>query len=827
MTSTNGTRPGVRFCRVELDYGRHSGAFDLDAGNKPLVIGGANGTGKSSLIEGLVRTLYGFRRGRRDERAAYERRRPWTGGSYRGRVTLETAQGAWDIERDFETDFVTIIAADESSPLFEGEANATRAGESARRFRTLLRDAVGLSDLDDYLRTACVFQGGLRGTSLSLDLVRVAAGGHTDVESAQARLRGEYRELTLEPIGPAASKRRKPGAVERLEREAADLEARTRAARTAEEKRGPLVRARDEQRRGLEGLATDLAALEAAFETLSEARRLEDAAEMSRGRVRRLERTSRDLDEALARLDLARERMALGPAPVYPEDFLERARALEEGLWPRAETLQTELGHLLRPSESTTKGLERYAAPAGLALSAAAALAWVFGSGTLAAAALALGLSSVALWVGRRRAEVSRAEERAERRKAVQRDLEEVKTKIAGMLDGVPDASTLLPGTLTGRRAEFARELADRRLIEESERSLRMAMDLSVRELNEVASREERESDNGTAGDSVSMLFSKEVPGGLAERARHLLRSLQTVAATERDETLAPLKLQLGEVGRVRFDLPAGAEPSVDGVRAARRRCLERTEAARAELASIERELAVETRPEASTLLLERELDAVHNELVDRQARARAYRRAFRLVADAYEAFRQTDEDRLLAAVSSHLNAVSHGALGPLEASGGLEDARILLGGRLLPIDSPPLSYGQLHVALLSIRLGAADFLAGLGVRLPLLIDDPFVHLDDRTAEELWDLLTSIARERQVIVATQDRLVLRHLGVEPDLTLEAPDSGAPRATPVRASSSPAEEGAESSNGGGAAGGEAESSRSRAREAPDLWSQLEP
>lgn len=78
-----------------------------------------------------------------------------------------------------------------------------------------------------------------------------------------------------------------------------------------------------------------------------------------------------------------------------------------------------------------------------------------------------------------------------------------------------------------------------------------------------------------------------------------------------------------------------------------------------------------------------------------------------------------------------------------------------------------------------------------------------------------------------MIVATQDRLVLRHLGVEPDLTLEAPDSGAPRATPVRASSSPAEEGAESSNGGGAAGGEAESSRSRAREAPDLWSQLEP
>ena len=283
MRDTNGTRPGVRFRRVELEYGRHSGAFDLDAGEKPLVIEGPNGTGKSSLMEGLVRTLFGFRRGRRDERAAYERRRPWSGGSYRGRVTLDTAQGEWDVERDFETDLVTIVAAGEPSPLFEGEANATRAGESARRYRALLRDAVGLSDLDHYLRTACVFQGGLRGTSLSLDLLRVAAGGHTDVESAQARLREEYRELTVEPIGQAASRRRKPGAVERLEHEAADLEMRARVARVAEEKRGPLVRAREEQRRMLEALATELVALEAAFETLSEARRLEQAAETSQG----------------------------------------------------------------------------------------------------------------------------------------------------------------------------------------------------------------------------------------------------------------------------------------------------------------------------------------------------------------------------------------------------------------------------------------------------------------------------------------------------------------------------------------------------------------
>ena len=148
--------------------------------------------------------------------------------------------------------------------------------------------------------------------------------------------------------------------------------------------------------------------------------------------------------------------------------------------------------------------------------------------------------------------------------------------------------------------------------------------------------------------------------------------------------------------------------------------------------------------------------------------------------------------------------------------SGGLEDTRVLVGERTVPIDAPPLSYGQLHTALLSIRMGAADFLAGLGVRLPLLIDDPFVHLDERSAGELWRILIRIGRERQVIVATQDRLLLDHLGIAPDLVLadaapgispEGPDEteaqdGRTRATPLQESAL--------SDG-----------------TPDLWGHLEP
>lgn len=112
--------------------------------------------------------------------------------------------------------------------------------------------------------------------------------------------------------------------------------------------------------------------------------------------------------------------------------------------------------------------------------------------------------------------------------------------------------------------------------------------------------------------------------------------------------------------------------------------------------------------------------------------------------------------------------------MGPVVAPDDLDSAQLMYGGRPLALASPPLSYGELHVALFAVRMGAADFLAGMAVRLPLLVDDPFVHLDAGRAAEIWDVLCTIARERQVILTTQDRLVIEHLGVHPDLDLDGP-----------------------------------------------------
>jgi len=100
------------------------------------------------------------------------------------------------------------------------------------------------------------------------------------------------------------------------------------------------------------------------------------------------------------------------------------------------------------------------------------------------------------------------------------------------------------------------------------------------------------------------------------------------------------------------------------------------------------------------------------------------------------------------------------------------------MAGREVALDSPPLSFGEKHVVLLAIRLGAADFLAGDGTRHPLLVDEPFTHLDEVRSREVWDLLQRLARDRQVIVTTQDRLVLDHLGIRPDLDLAVAERAA-------------------------------------------------
>jgi DNA repair exonuclease SbcCD ATPase subunit len=766
---------GVRYAFLELSYGRHAGRVEFDEVDVPYLIVGSNGTGKSTIVEALVRSLYGFRRLRHDERRAHRRRRPWTGGGYRATVGLDGPEGSLTFDRDFDSDEVVVRRVGEDLPLFQGEANLARAGETSRRYREVLRGQFGLADLDAYERTGCVQQGGLIRTELSEDLLRVAAGGHADVESAQRRLRAEYRELTLEPISEGETRRRKQGRLERLQDEVADLESRARDAHAAEERRAPLARERDRLKGEIAGLQTEIEGLEAAFEGVSELETLKTAEEASQGRVRQLESTGHELDEAMARLDLLQTRDLAQDEPVYPADFLARVGALAEGLWPRRQKLDATLETLRARVEDVAsparEAYVRFLAPAAAVVAGAWLLAQAM---TLTGAVLLLaGVAfGAAVWARRHGVAAERTRLADELRRA-ERESRDVEGRIEALLEGVPDGASLTPDTLPHRRREFERQATERQQLAEAERSLRDAMDRAAQSLEAETTRDSEtdadERDRQTAG----AVASTGGVTGVVERGRHLLRDLQQAVSEERDERLAPLKVRLLEASRRSFKLPAGVEALGGAVRTALQEGRAKHGELQEELAGLERRIAYEGRPGQSALALERETAQLREQLDAVDRRAAAYREASALITEAYEAFRSTDQERLLVSISRHLEEISNGELGPLETTEGLETARVRAGDRSLPLASPPLSYGQLHITLLAVRLGAADFLAGLGVRLPLLLDDPFVHLDPGRARELWDVLAKIAVERQVIVATQDRLLVDHLGIEPQLDLDS------------------------------------------------------
>jgi energy-coupling factor transporter ATP-binding protein EcfA2 len=766
----------LRLESIELHYGCLHGRQRFPGTNEPTVIVGSNGSGKSTLIEAVVRTLFGFNRREPDARLMQERRRPWKGGRFRAVLVLEDAEGRLAFERDFETNEVVVSRPAAGEELYRGEANpAAPSSSDQRRYRELLQNVVGLVELEDYERTACIQQGHMLETELTQDLLRIAAGGHADVEAAGESVRGRYHELTLEPINTEERRRRKKGRVERLAAELDELEGRIAVVRRSEAERSPLLAALEVIEGELVELRRSVRRLESEHAALSRLSVLEEREEASLQRIRRLEDVQKDLREAIWKAESAADETGKRPLPeAYPEDYLERLAALEEGLWPRLQELQA-----VRDARSAVADGEAEAQPSGrvggLALGgvllAAGASAAGVGEGTLRLLGLGAALAGTAILIwglrgraGRRRAEDSATLELTR----IDSEIEVLGRRVEEKLAGLPAAGDTSPETLPERRREYAvfRSAVDRAA--DAERRLAEAHRRTERTL---ASRETEEAKVGAEPGL------DETSGGI-QAARALLSSLEASLSSERNDGLAPTLLELERERSELEELPVDASAAfrkTDLEMEEKRRELTAKEAEKRELR--ERFLAV-PRPDESSLALEGRVEARRTALAEAKREAGAYLRAHGLLMDAYEEFRETDQERLLRHIDGHLSVLGDRKIGPVVAPDDLDSALLMYGGRSLALASPPLSYGELHVALFAVRMGAADFLAGMAVRLPLLVDDPFVHLDAGRAAEIWDVLCTIARERQVILTTQDRLVLEHLGVRPDLDLDGPGRAA-------------------------------------------------
>ncbi|MCL7972840.1 MAG: AAA family ATPase [marine benthic group bacterium] len=735
-----------RIEEVRLEYGRHSGRFVISEGDRPTVIAGRNGTGKTTLLEALLRGLYGFSRRRPEERRLLELRRPWSGRPAAIEVRMRSVTGTRiTVHRDLASDEVIVTNRESGEEIFRGDGNPAGVRSESRRYQELLREWIGFGNLEPYRGTAWIAQGELVDTRLDDELLRAAAGTHQKVEVALGTLRGAFEDLTRESLELGGRRKNRPRVLENLRTEEEAIRIRLDTARKARDRRQPLLDRLKALRVDGGEVSAEIELLEAAYRPITERRSLTAEETRAEERLGLLSESLRRVAEAKSELARSEaEATAAEARGSYPADFETRV-GRAAALWDRAEELERKAPDPC-PTADLAQPPPRALGVAAAGIAAGGAVTALLSSTSVGALLGMIGLVALSAYAVQRRRATAGAARQAQRRQW-EESLDSVRSSLTSLSAGLP-APPLSPKTLESHRRDFERQ-------EDARSSLRRARD---RWADAVA-------------DAALSLGRPETD--LTDPGREL-----DAAREETRTELARLQLQLREQPTAP-PLPPGVEATVPALESAREERRARREDLREEETRLDLELRDLDRASEDVFALETERDVLTEAIREAEDEVVVRRAAWELVRDAYEEFRASDQDRLIACVNRRLDRISKGNLGPVKADGDLETARIELRGREVDLDSPPLSFGEKHAALLATRLGAADFLAGEGIGHPLLIDEPFTHLDEVRSREVWDLLCELAKERQVIVTTQDRLVLDHLGIAPDLELSDADRPVP------------------------------------------------
>lgn len=719
-----------RFEAVSLRYGCHNTRWELDPAPRPVVITGPNGSGKTTLVDGMVRTLFGFDRRRAEDADRLAARQPWEGGEMLGRVVLARNGDRIEICRDFSTDLTRVHDLGRDVERFAGSADPAAHNQAAHEYRQIMADLLGIRDLTAYRQTLYIRQGQLASAAMGDHLLRVASGGHSRVEAARHQIASAHRDATRRPIHSAAVAAINPRELEKLDEQIESVRARLDAARAAGERRAPLALERDRIAERLERIDEEIVLLESARSALARTDVTELSTRQLRQQMHDLEEAGRSLSAAVTELEAAAAAHDEAFAPgEYPQDVPQRMA--------RAEIWWNEMEDMASPPAPWLGGLAFVLLLAGAVL---LAIDYDIIAAIVAGAGVLIGSAWAALWLWSRR-----------RRRSAGR-------KVRLALKGVPDAEEPDPDTRRRAVERYNEQQVARARMKAARGGLAEAL-LSARSGLRAVDHPAATAVKPTATD----------PGPIT-RARGLIEQTEAAAREVRNR-LAIGRTELDRIGDLSLALPGDVAPTEDAVAAALQERRADRSAVQESLRDVSQELLERGTPGESVAALETLLASLEERRRRVGRKADVLEAAHALLLDAYDDFRDHDQGRLTDRVSDHVRRLSGGQLEGVEVEESLDDALVRTRGRAVAMTSPPLSFGEFHTLQLGVRLGAAEFLGGLGVLPPLIIDEPFAHLDARSAEAVWHQLTELAEERQVLVTTQDDALLEAWGVEPDIRL--------------------------------------------------------
>jgi DNA repair exonuclease SbcCD ATPase subunit len=738
----------VRFSSIDLKYGCHDRSIKLPIRQRPIVITAPNGRGKSTLVEALVRSVFGFDSGQQHDRRVIDSRRPWRGTGMRLGIDLVDDDWAtWRIDQDLVDSLMTLTSPSGQKESWRRDQAGGAAEAVTREIRERLTRLLGFADRGLYENTFCLHQGAIADTRLCKEILELAVSTYSTADAARLRLAAEAQAWQSgHPIGdeePAEDRQ----SVEELEQQIADLEMSLAQAGEVDSHRVDLVARAERLERELDKMEKEIELLEEERKTLLKRREEEMEAEHLRERLLDLEGVESDLERAIADLEALEKEEAptSEPTTVLPDDLPERARRIEE-LWEERKQQRMTIS-------KKREDLHGSSNPSPLLIIAATLIAlaglpaYQVGMGTVASTLSIAGVTCMAILLVRQRGAAQNRRRIESEIELLEGQLRDVKDELSELLADLPEGENLR----RERLAELVGGIEGRAGAQSKLDQARADLDAGTALTQEML---EKRSDEAIPSQPAQVLrrLQKEIIAAREDLEQKEKR--QGAAAPSSDALRSSSSLEALEI-------------TIDERHKARQKIMN-------DLGEAQRAVTEDGRLAQSPLATRRQLDALRSKLDEVRDHQAALQRASELIDEAYDEYHGQDEQRLVDSISYTLSGLTSGELGPLLVEDGLSNPRVKLGQGEVPLECPPLGYGDYHATMLAIRLGCADFLANLGIRPPLILDEPFAHLDESRCVQLWRILNRIARDRQVIVATYNHLLLDQIGVSPDVVLDQP-----------------------------------------------------
>ncbi len=697
-------------------FGLFNRGITLDLGDTPFVVLlGDNESGKSTIMEAIVATVFGFSNPK-DEDA----RRPWAEHDlYSCAVALRMDDSSLlEIARNFQTNDVRVRQknAEEVTTLFSGKASPRSKSPDARRYAVLLEDKLTLAEAELFHASIFVRQEQM-ATEFSERMRRVVSGSvDTDYEQAQEALRERFFTLTKNNPWEARDKTN-PRQIEILRSEKDDVLCKLENQKEAEGHLNELLRQRKQREDEIDKLRREIAETKAVLDDVSRLNKLKETRA-------RLGETETSLRGELETLHTAEERTIeinkeltdkypdFDEAGMSFQQKLALSSELEDETRRREQALVVEQGRL-----DVAQRQERRTAAIVLSAVLSVAVAIV--------SLLTLGLTEC----------------------------------LVGFLAGGALGyllSRFVPYLLGGKSATARTRVA---MLDEQLSETRERRDRIVNEIVALC---------GTSDiDAISVQFEeyRALKTQLARAADEIERSrteqeikdesdrvVQELAVTktqieqllQTSTSLRQLSEQPEQALKLEVKLKGSLEEKAAGLETAKEQLSElKTEIARQSAAGVHDRVNLQER-----------LEEIESELSELVSRRDALKCAVDVLTEAIIEYRKDYLPRLEAEITDLFSRIVGERYNRIHFTKRLEP--LVDGPDRANILTASLSAGTRDQLYLAMRLAFARQLSR-GEALPLVLDDPFVNFDEARLDAVHRILRSVSEQQQIILFTHDR----------------------------------------------------------------------